>query len=54
MTAIPMNTIQIGNASFSVLRQPYQVNNADQLPPIQYYFIAICICIEPSQTYGPV
>ena len=25
-----------------------------RLPPIQCCFIAICICIKPSQTYGPV
>ncbi len=35
------------------LRPPHWVKMAYQLPPIQCCFIAIYICIEPSQTYGP-
>ena len=36
------------------LRPPHQVNQAFQLPPMQCCFIVICICIQPSQTHGPV
>ena len=40
--------------SQSKLRPPHRVLKAYQLPPTQCCFIAICICIKPSQTYGPV
>ncbi len=36
------------------LRPPYPVNKAYQLPFIQCCFIAICDCIKPSQTHGPI
>ncbi len=32
------------------LRPPYPVNKAYQLPSIQCCFIAICVCIKPSQS----
>ncbi len=37
-----------------ILRPPHRVKKAYQLSPIQCCFIAVYICIEPSQTYGPV
>ena len=38
-----------------VLRPPYPINKAYQLPPVQCCFIAIiCVCIKLSQTHGPI
>ncbi len=36
------------------LRPPYPVNEAYQLPPIQYCFITVCVGIKPSQIHGPI
>ncbi len=37
-----------------VLRPPYPVNKAYELPPKQCCFIVICVCITPSQTHDPI
>ncbi len=42
------------SVTIGTLRPPNQVKMTYQLPPIQCCFIAIYICIEPSQIYGPV
>ncbi len=39
---------------YMALRPPYPVNKAYQLPSIQCCFIAICVCIKPSQTHGHI
>ncbi len=36
------------------LRPPYPINKAYQLPHIQWCFIAMCVCIKPSQTHGHI
>ncbi len=41
-------------ASAKSLRPPHRVNQVYQLRPMGCCFIAICICIKPSQTHGPV